>query len=163
MDPWHLLAWSVVIGSTAPGVAIVVRALSAVEKLVLEGKRPWACDVCLSWWMVAATTLVAGLTAHDLEVLWAAGPAYPLAYKLLGWLSQPVSSPPPGFPELAELPEEPAAPAEPVAPAEPAAETEEHVKSMPEGVDMVQKDGKTFFVKRKRGRPRKNPLPEETL
>jgi hypothetical protein len=161
VDPWHLLAWSVVIGSTAPGVAIVVRALSAVEKLVLEGKRPWACDVCLSWWMVAATTLVAGLAAHDLEVLWAAGPAYPLAYKLLGWLSQPVSSP--GFPELAELPAEPAALVEPSAPAEPTEEPEEPVRSMPEGVDMVQKDGKTFFVKRKRGRPRKNPLPEGAL
>jgi len=154
VDPWHLLAWSVVIGSTAPGVAIVVRALSAVEKLVLEGKRPWACDVCLSWWMVAATTLVAGLAAHDLEVLWAAGPAYPLAYKLLGWLSQPVSSP--GFPELAELPAEPAALVEPVAPAEPTEEPEEPVRSMPEGVDMVQKE-------RKRGRPRKNPLPEGAL
>ncbi len=173
MDPWHLLAWSVVIGSTAPGVAIVVRALSAVEKLVLEGKRPWACDVCLSWWMVAATTLVAGLAAHDLEVLWAAGPAYPLAYKLIGWLSQPVSSPPPGFPELAEPPAEPAAPpsddeeslaaALGVLGALSTEEPEEPVKSMPEGVDMVQKDGKTFFVKRKRGRPRKNPLPEETL
>jgi len=161
VDPWHLLAWSVVIGSTAPGVAIVVRALSAVEKLVLEGKRPWACDVCLSWWMVAATTLVAGLAAHDLEVLWAAGPAYPLAYKLLGWLSQPVSSP--GFPELAELPAEPTALVEPAATAEPTEEPEEPVRSMPEGVDMVQKDGKTFFVKRKRGRPRKNPLPEGAL
>ena len=147
MDPWHLLAWSVVIGTTAPGVAIVLRALPAIERLVLEGTRPWACDVCLSWWCAAVTTLVAAFASHDLEVLWAAGPAYPFAYKLLVWFSQPTSVPPPAFPEPEPQPEPPAPPTPPAEAAPvPEVVAADAVVPVPEAVEVV---------KRKRGRPRK--------
>lgn len=174
MDPLHLLAWSVVVGSTAPGVAIVLRALPAIERLVLAGTRPWACDVCLAWWTTAATTLVAVFASHDLEVLCAAGPAYPLAYKLLGWLSQPMSVPPPGFPELADPP---AAATEPVAPpSDDEADDEESLAaalgvlgalSTEEPAEPVEAPPAApaldppVELKRKRGRPRKHPLPPE--
>lgn len=38
------VAWSTV------GAVLVIRALPGVNRLVLEGKKPFACDLCMSWW-----------------------------------------------------------------------------------------------------------------
>ena len=48
------VAWSTV------GAVLVIRALPGVEKLVLQGKKPFACDLCMSWW---TSILISGFLA----------------------------------------------------------------------------------------------------
>ena len=39
-----------VVGLAAAGLASVVRALPYFRDLVFRGVKPWACDLCMSWW-----------------------------------------------------------------------------------------------------------------
>lgn len=60
---WALLAASALVGLTAVGLIQVVRALPLVRDWVLRGTKPWACDLCMSWW----SCLLLGATAAALS------------------------------------------------------------------------------------------------
>jgi hypothetical protein len=89
-----LLSWALLLGATSAGFTEAVRALPWVYRQMLAQKKPWACDVCMSFWSTAGLTL--GLVAwqHDVALLAAAGPAYPWALWVLRKISEPHGPPP---------------------------------------------------------------------
>lgn len=80
---------------TVPGFVLAVRALPWVERRVLDGVKPWACDVCSCFW---STLLWAPVVyfAWGPEALLAAPPSYVASFVVLGYVSRP--SAPPTFP-----------------------------------------------------------------
>ncbi len=86
---------------TAPGIIVAVRALPWVEQKMLAGIRPWACDICMSFWTVAV--IVAAITGpFGWRYAFVAGPAYSICLWILGVLQQSlpppmVATPPPPF------------------------------------------------------------------
>jgi len=91
---WELLSWSVFLGLTSAGVTIAVRALPPVQRWMFARVKPWACDVCMSFWTTGIVGLGASLHLQDAGLLFACGPAYPLALWTLGKLSEPKGPPP---------------------------------------------------------------------
>ena len=57
-----IVAWSTM------GAVLVIRALPGVGRLVLEAKKPFACDLCMSWWTSIAICGIASWLFQDL--LW---------------------------------------------------------------------------------------------
>jgi hypothetical protein len=85
---YNIALVAVLAGISVPGIVLAVRALPPVDRRVLAGQRPWACDVCMSFW---ATGVVAGLVAlvfKDARLLLSAGPAYTIALGSLAWLTR---------------------------------------------------------------------------
>jgi hypothetical protein len=59
-------------------------------------QKPWACDICMGFWI---TSLLAGcLSWIHTDLLLAAGPAYPWTLYLLRKLQEPMN--PPNLPPL---------------------------------------------------------------
>ena len=82
------------VSCTVPGFVLAVRALPPVERLVFAGVKPWACDVCSTFWATIFWGAVAwGVFGH--WALVAVPPAYTIAFWLLGALSKPTTLPPP--------------------------------------------------------------------
>lgn len=54
----------VLVGLFAAGFTQVVRALPYFRDLVFRGVKPWACDLCMSWWGSLAGALLLGLHAE---------------------------------------------------------------------------------------------------
>lgn len=79
---------------TVPGFVLAVRALPPVEKLVFEGVKPWACDICSCFWSTVIWGVIAGCI-WGAEGLVAAAPAYAASMGLLSVLSRPTTLPPP--------------------------------------------------------------------
>lgn len=57
-DAYALLVASVAVGLTAAGAIQVIRALPLVRSWVMRGTKPWACDLCMSWWLSLAAGAV---------------------------------------------------------------------------------------------------------
>jgi hypothetical protein len=97
MTPTTLLLWSLGIGLTAAGSTMALRATKWVHGKLIEAKKPWACDICMSFWTVAFFTLAVGYL-HGWDLVLAAGPAYPVSLWTLRKLGEPLGPPP--MPEL---------------------------------------------------------------
>jgi hypothetical protein len=87
-----LLLWALLLGSTSAGITTAVRALPPVQRWMFERRKPWACDVCMSFWVTGVLAL--GLGWHDSVLALSAGPAYPWALWVLGKLGEPRTGPP---------------------------------------------------------------------
>lgn len=85
------------IALTVPGFVLAVRALPWVEKRVLDGVKPWACDICSCFWSTILWALVAA-AIWGYEGLIAAPPAYTASLAVLAFLERPSSPPPPLLP-----------------------------------------------------------------
>lgn len=81
---------------TVPGFVLAIRALPWVEKRVLAGVKPWACDICATFWSTVLWAPVV-LWIFGPEGLIAAPPSYVASLVVLGYLSRPAL--PPNFPE----------------------------------------------------------------
>lgn len=72
----ELLLRALFVGLSSAGLVVILRATPLVQRLVFEGKKPWACDTCMSFW---STLLVAALAATRVEPLsacsWSITPA----------------------------------------------------------------------------------------
>jgi len=88
----YIYAW-VFVALTAPGIIVAIRALPWVEKQMMAGVKPWACDICMSFWTVAALCTCAAVWLEEWRFCFTAGPAYSSALWLLGQLQK--STPPP--------------------------------------------------------------------
>lgn len=86
-------------GTTAAGVTVAVRALPFVNRWVQHGTKPWACDVCMSFWTTAAVTGAWSAIHMDYSLLYAAGPAYPVTMWVLRKITDHHGVVP-GLPEL---------------------------------------------------------------
>jgi hypothetical protein len=51
-EPVHILLWSVVLGLSAVALTKCIRALPPFAGWTLDLKKPWACDICMSFWGV---------------------------------------------------------------------------------------------------------------
>lgn len=98
MPPLPILLWSLYIGPTAAGVIVALRALPFVYRLVLARKKPWACDICMGFWVVGAISAAASVADRSKLILISAGPAYALCLLMLRLLTAPRMPPP--LPEL---------------------------------------------------------------
>jgi hypothetical protein len=94
-----LLTWALFVGSTAAGLVVALRALPPVERRILSAQKPWACDVCMSFWIVSIITIFVG-ASQGRELLLCAGPAYPLCL----WVLRQITAPRGPLPELVEDP-----------------------------------------------------------
>lgn len=88
-----LLLLAAMVGATSSGVTLAVRALPWVDKQLLQAKKPWVCDICMSFWTVGALVLGVAAWHHEVALVFLAGPAYPVALGGLRLLSEPTSSP----------------------------------------------------------------------
>ena len=92
------------IGLTSASATILLRYAPTMQRLVVEGKKPIACDVCMSLWTTLFFTLIAWRAGHVTWLSWL--PAYAVCKFALGRLMDPVHFP--SFPdELAEPAESP--------------------------------------------------------
>jgi len=90
------------IALTVPGFVLAVRALPWVEARVLDGVKPWACDVCSCFWATALFATCAAGAASDWRLALCAGPAYTVSLVVLSHLERPTT-----FPPLIPIPSEP--------------------------------------------------------
>lgn len=110
--PVEILLAAIWLGFFAAGATVLVRVLPPVQPLVERGLKPWACDFCMSFWLVligcVALPFAAGALRYKLAAVevWLAGPAaYGLALLVLRKLTDPMGPPPAfggdgGIPEL---------------------------------------------------------------
>lgn len=100
------LVVTLAIALTVPGFVLAVRALPWVDRQVQLGIKPWACDICASFWSTAIFTLLSVHFAHNLWLLLCAGPAYTLSMIVLSFMERPMAPMPaiPSFPEPPETP-----------------------------------------------------------
>ncbi len=47
-----ILVWAVVLGLSSVAFTKCLRAVRPVAKWTLDAKKPWACDICMSFWGV---------------------------------------------------------------------------------------------------------------
>ena len=82
-----LLLWSLLSAFGAVGLTIIIRNAPIVRGWVMDAKKPWACNVCMPVYTVAA--MLAVPTAVDWHNVLAYPAAYALAYIVLQKLAQP--------------------------------------------------------------------------
>lgn len=95
------LLYTFAIAVTVPGVVTAARALPWVHRRVEAGQKPWACNICMTFWTTALVTEIAAAVAYDWRVVLLAGPAYTIALVLLDRVVEapPAGGPPPELPE----------------------------------------------------------------
>jgi hypothetical protein len=74
----NLLAYAILLGAAAATAVTLFRALPPGKGLAKTGRKPWACDICMSFWSTLLLALAAGalgLVSSVREVV-AALPAY---------------------------------------------------------------------------------------
>lgn len=92
--PWAFLGLAILVALIAAGLIVLLRRLGPIERLVFKGIRPWACDVCMSFWTLL---VVAPLFGGGVRGYLVAPPAFALCLWVLRQITQPVSDfhPPP--------------------------------------------------------------------
>lgn len=95
------------------GAASAVGAITALRQAPLirdwneEGVRPWACDLCMSFWVTLGIAVLGYLGAPEVteRVFWAWMASFALAYT---WVTRLTPAPPDGgeFPGLPDEPDE---------------------------------------------------------
>jgi hypothetical protein len=101
MDPLAVALWALMVGATSAGMTTVLRALPLVQKWMWAFKKPWVCDICMSFWTVALLSLGLALLLRNAVWILVSGPAYPWALWVLRKTSDPHGQPPP-MPPLEE-------------------------------------------------------------
>jgi hypothetical protein len=90
-DPFPILGWTCVIAFAAAGLVQLVRLNPWVGRQMMAGKKPWVCDLCMSWW---TSILVTGLwvwNQHTLSLSYAQLPAFTLTLLITHALGTPTS------------------------------------------------------------------------
>lgn len=98
------------LGFLAAGMTVLIRVLPGVSFWVEHGVKPWACDKCMSFWLILFSTAGAPTLANDGmgyrliygDFILAAPAAYALSLFMLRLLTEPMG-PPPSFGAVPEL------------------------------------------------------------
>ena len=102
----ELALFSLLAAATSVGAIEAIRKAPVISRWNEEGVRPWACDLCMSFWGTLTVCLLVILVPEDGrgEALLGWLPSFALAYT---WLTRitPLPDPGPG-PGLPALPEE---------------------------------------------------------
>lgn len=79
-DLLYLLVAAFVVGMSAAALPPILRALPFVDTWVMRGIRPWACDLCMSFW----STLITTCFWKAMGVPWLAGlPAFVVTFAIV--------------------------------------------------------------------------------
>ncbi len=70
-----ILVGAILVGLTSAGMVNVIRLLPGIRGLVLKGKKPWACDVCMAFWSTATVNLFAYFVLGEETVALSGGAA----------------------------------------------------------------------------------------
>lgn len=91
----ELLVWVILVALTAGGLIQLARQLPWVDAQMMAGKKPWVCDLCMSWWTSLLSTL--GWILLDNAPWRAHLPAFALTMLVTHLLGKPTSEyePPP--------------------------------------------------------------------
>lgn len=99
----ELALFAFLAAATAVGFVIALRQAPHVRDLNERGVKPWACDLCMSFWSTLAICALASLMDDRDELpwkLWAWLPAFAIAYPWLARVNpMPSDSLDPGLPE----------------------------------------------------------------
>lgn len=80
-----MLEIALLIGMAAASMVVVFRAVPPGLQLVATGKKPWACNICMSFWFTILVTLLScSFKLLTFDKLWAGIPAYIVCLWLLG-------------------------------------------------------------------------------
>ena len=90
--PLNIMLWAIILGATSAGMTVVIRALPFVQKWIMAQKKPWACDVCMSFWTVGLLGLGLVWLEQKPELVIVCGPAYPWALWVLCKVTEPKSN-----------------------------------------------------------------------
>lgn len=93
-----LLVWAFGLGLTAAGVVLVIRTLPPVQRAMMRLQKPWACDICMGFWVTAILVPLLVLWQLDEQLAVVAGPSYPWTLWVLRKLQEPMN--PPKLPPL---------------------------------------------------------------
>ena len=94
IQPLYILLWAAIIGATSAGITVALRGLPFIYRKVEAAKKPWACDVCMSFWTTGLLGLGLGAWAWNPWYLVVCGPAYPWAMYVLCKITEPTGPPP---------------------------------------------------------------------
>lgn len=94
---WELVGAALALALMTAGAIQVVRALPGVRRWVLDGVKPWSCDLCMSWWIAFLTSALASAL---IDVRWSLAvlPAVAISVWMTGRMKAPGA--PPEMPEL---------------------------------------------------------------
>lgn len=76
------------VGFSTPGVVLAVRALPPVDRRVLASIKPWACDICMSFWTTGALAMLVATVMKDWRLLLSCGPAYSISLMLIRFMTR---------------------------------------------------------------------------
>lgn len=83
-----LIEKALMIGMAAASMVVVFRSIPPGSRLTATGKKPWACNICMSFWFTIITTLVSfSFRRLSFEEFWLAVPAYIVCLWLLGQIA----------------------------------------------------------------------------
>lgn len=88
-----LIGWSVLGGLGAVGLTVILRNTPGVASLVREGRKPWACNVCMPVYTAAAMVALPIWWTGD----WSYAVSYPGAYAI-GYMALDRATRPPAGP-----------------------------------------------------------------
>jgi len=94
IQPLTILLWAVIVGATSAGITVALRGLPWVYRQVEAAKKPWACDICMSFWTTGLLGLGLAAWAWNAWYLVVCGPAYPWAVWVLCKINEPPGPPP---------------------------------------------------------------------
>lgn len=59
---WEIVGAALALGLSVAGAIQVIRALPFVRGWVLDGVKPWSCDLCMSFWLTLTATAYAAVS-----------------------------------------------------------------------------------------------------
>lgn len=89
ISPLDIMLWAIILGATSAGMTVAVRALPFIRKRIENQEKPWACDICMSFWTVGLLGLNLAMWKMQPELLVVCGPAYPWAMWVLCKVTEP--------------------------------------------------------------------------
>lgn len=99
---FELGAFVFLVAATAVGATEAIRKAPLIRGWNEQGIKPWACDLCMSFWLTLIVVLLAVVVPSEPQLYWIGAwmPAFALAYS---WLTRVTPVPVdvhPGLPEL---------------------------------------------------------------
>jgi hypothetical protein len=95
-DTMNILVAALIIGMAAAAIPPIVRAAPVVQIWMLRGIKPWACDLCMSFWSTVLATLFCGV--FESFPLFAGVPAFVVTFAIVRHNSEPKGPPPDALP-----------------------------------------------------------------
>lgn len=88
----QVIAAALLIGMSAAAVPPVLRALPFISDWTARGIKPWACDLCMSFWSTVLSTLIWSWTTG---LLWFSGfGAFIVTFAIVRHNSEAIGQPP---------------------------------------------------------------------